>query len=160
MNKELRLRPLFGGCLGMYLGAWSLNTLLAQSILEKQIRIALGVLLCSAIAGVLLLWFRPCKIKERRITGAGTIGTWLPFVVALLIGCSIACWFTLWEEIRQEHYDSLAGQQAHITGIIMEEKWSSSYGGIYTVYIDSIDRKKDGFLVTMETEDKLEAGGA
>lgn len=159
MNKELRLRPLFGGCLGMYLGVWSLNTLLAQSILGKQIRIAFGVLLCLAIAGALLLWFRPCKIKERRNTGAGTIGTWLPFVVALLIGCSIACWFTLWEEIRQEHYDRLAGQQAHITGIIMEEKLSSSYSGIYTVYIDSIDGEKDGFPVTMETEDKLEVGG-
>ena len=63
MNKELRLRPLFGGCLGMYLGVWSLNTLLAQSILGKQKRIAFGVLLCLAIAGALLLWFRPCKIK-------------------------------------------------------------------------------------------------
>ncbi len=159
MNKELRLRPLFGGCLGMYLGAWSLNTLLAHSIWGKQIRIALGVLLCLAIAGVLLLWFRPYKIKERRNTGAGTIGTWLPFVVALLTGCCIACLFTLKEEIRQERYDSLAGQQAHITGIIMEEKWSSAYSGIYTVYIDSIDGEKDGFLATMETKEKLEIGG-
>ena len=158
MNKELRLRPLFGGCLGMYLGAWGLNALLAHSICGKEIRAALGILFFLAVAAVLILWFRPCKIKQRRKTGAGTIGTWLPFVIALLIGCCIANLLTLSEEIRQEHYDALSGQQSHITGIIMEEKWTSAYSNIYTVYIDSIDDEKDSFLVSMETEEKLEVG--
>ncbi len=159
MNKELRLRPLFGGCLGMYLGAWGLNTLLAHSIWGKEIRAALGILFFLATVSVLILWFQPCKIKQRRKTGAGTIGTWLPFVVALLVGCCAACWLTLSEEIRQEQYDALSGRQSHITGIIMEEQWSSAYSNIYTVYIDSLDDEKDSFLITMEIEEKLEVGG-
>lgn len=158
MNKELRLRPLFGGCLGMYLGAWGLNTLLAHSVLGNEIRAALGIMFFLAAVSVLILWFRPCKTKQRRKAGAGTIGTWLPFAIALLIGCCAASWLTLGEEIRQEHYDSLSGRQSHITGIIMEEQWASAYSNIYTVYIDSIGDKKDSFLITMETEDKLEVG--
>ena len=44
MQKEIRLRPLFGGCLGMYLGAWILNTLLSRSVFGKEIRLGIGIL--------------------------------------------------------------------------------------------------------------------
>ena len=158
MNKEIRLRPLFVGCLSMYLGVWILNTLLSYSIWGKEIRLYLGILFCIAAIGVLILWFRPSKIKTRREAGARTMGSCLPFVVALLIGCSAACWFTWTEEARQEYYDNLNEREAQFTGIVMETNWATSYLGFYTVYIDSVDGEKADFLISLQAEELLEPG--
>ena len=110
IRKEIRLRPLFGGCLGMYLGAWILNTLLSRSVFGTEIRLGAGILFFLA-AGILILRFCLSRTvhqttKTKRESGAKTIGSWLPFILALLIGCSAAGWLTWKEELQQKYYDS------------------------------------------------------
>ena len=163
MKKDLRLRPLFGGCLGMYLGAWVLNSLLSRSVYGGKIRLVIGFSLCLVAACMLILRFRPGrtatrKIKAKRESGAGTTGAWFPFVLALLIGCSAAGWLTWGEELRQEYYEGMSGKEAYITGIVTDATWSSVYGGYYTVHIDAVDGGKKAFQITLEADSALEPG--
>lgn len=162
MKKDIRLRPLFGGCLGMYLGAWVLNTLLSRSVFDKEIRLSTGVLL-SLAAGMLII--RLCrnkgkkhKTKTERESEVKATGSWFPLVLALLIGCSAAGWLTWSEEMRQEYYDNLSGKEAYITGIVTDVIWSESYGGFYTVYIDTVDGEKGNFQISLESDGILESG--
>lgn len=162
IRKEIRLRPLFGGCLGMYLGAWILNTLLSRSVFGTKIRLGAGILFFLA-AGILILQI--ClgrtahrKTKTKRESGAKTIGFWFPFILALLIGCSAAGWLTWKEELQQEYYDSFAGKEASVTGIVTDVIWSGSYGGYYTVHIDTVDGEKEAFQISLEADSILEFG--
>jgi len=162
MQKEIRLRPLFGGCLGMYLGAWILNTLLSRSVFGKEIRLGIGILFFLA-AGMLIL--QCClsriihrKTKTKRESGAKTIGSWFPFILALLIGCSAAGWLTWGEELRQEYYDGFSGKEAYVTGVVTDIIWSGSYGGYYTVHIDTVDGEKETFQISLEADSILEFG--
>lgn len=162
IRKEIRLRPLFGGCLGMYLGAWILNTLLSRSVFGTEIRLSAGILF-SLAAGIWILRF--ClgrsvhhKVKAKRESGAETIGSWFPFILALLIGCSAAGWLTWKEELQQEYYDSFSGKEASVTGIVTDVIWSGSYGGYYTVHIDTVDGEKESFQISLEADSILEFG--
>ncbi len=147
----------------MYLGAWILNTLLSRSVFGKEVRLSTGILFFLAAAGILILRFCPCrtmhrKTKTKRESGAKTIGSWFPFILALLIGCSAAGWLTWREELRQEYYDSFSGKEAYVTGIVTDVIWSGSYGGYYTVHIDTVDGEKEAFQISLEADSILEFG--
>ncbi len=147
----------------MYLGAWILNTLLSRSVFGKEVRLSTGILFFLAAAGILILRFCPCrtmhrKTKTKRESGAKTIGSWFPFILALLIGCSAAGWLTWREELRQEYYDSFSGKEAYVTGIVTDVIWSGSYDGYYTVHIDTVDGEKEAFQISLEADSILEFG--
>ena len=157
MSKEIRLRPLFVGCVSMYLGVWILNGLLSYIAWGKKLLYP-GIFLLIAAVVVLVLELSPWRRNARRKSGKRLITSCIPVLIAFLAGCSAACWFTWKEEIRQEYYDNLNGREAQITGIVMDTNWATSYYGYYTVYVDSMDGEKAGFLISLQAEELLESG--
>ena len=150
--KELRLRPLFCGCVSAYLGAWIINTLSTDSGAWRP--------LCGAVAAVTAVICITVQLRRRihQRKKKRRNPSLLPVLAAVLLGCAAACFLTAAEDARQAHYDGMHGREAEIIGIVTDTVWASDRSGCYTVHVTEVDGTPAAFPITMEVDRALAPG--